>query len=158
MTNQTNPSDEIIVIETELPIPHEQVWTALTTPEAVSIWWGAYVQLTPGQGGAFREQWVNDSGRSVTTTGRIVRWDPPSCLEFTWADDDWSVETRVRMTLETGNRGNRTLLRLVHTGWDKFPGVQRGQLIDAHTAGWRQHLRSLGSFLGTGEEPAGQAP
>ncbi len=144
MTVQT--TDDRLFVETEFAVPVEQVWAALTSPAAVAEWWGDHVRFAPQVGGELREQWTDASGQEIVTTGVVTRWDPPSSLEMTWADDDWPGETQVLFTLEERD-GSRSILRLEHRGWQALPAERRRRLIDEHAAGWCRHLESLGSYL-----------
>ena len=139
-------TDDRLVIELELPVQVEQAWAALTSPAAVSNWWGEHVHLEPYLGGEFREHWTDAAGREVVTTGVITRSDPPISLETTWRDEDWPAETNVLFAL-TERNGDQSILRLEHRGWDALAAEGRHRLIDEHTAGWRGHMQSLYSYL-----------
>ena len=139
-------TDDRLLIEIELAVPVERAWAALTSPAAISDWWGQHVQLAPYVGGALREHWTDASGRTVTTTGVVTRCDPPTVLEMSWSDHDWSGETQVRFALEE-RTGDQSCLCLEHRGWSELPAEGRQRLIDEHAAGWRHHLQSLCSHL-----------
>lgn len=136
-----------IVIEYDFRAGPEQVWSALTSKDAVSAWWGGHVTLEPRTGGAFREEWTDEAGRKVVTTGTVQRLEPPELLEFSWADDDWPQPTQVIISLEPAS-DVKTMLRLEHRGWPALPGDARQQLIERHAAGWHHHLRALEAYLG----------
>ena len=139
-------TDDRLLVETELAVPVEQVWAALTSPAAIADWWGDHVRFAPEVGGELREQWTDASGRDIVTTGVVTRWDPPRSLEMTWADDDWPSETQVLFTLKERD-GDRSILRLEHRGWQALPAERRRRLIDEHAAGWRRHMESLDAYL-----------
>ena len=139
--------DDSLAIEAELPAPVGRAWAALTSPAAVAAWWGGHVRLEPRPGGRLHERWTDERGRAVVTTGVVTRLEPPTLLEMTWSDDDRPGETRVAFALEE-RAGGRSLLRLEHRGWDALPAVGRRELIEAHAAGWRRHVRSLCEHLG----------
>jgi uncharacterized protein YndB with AHSA1/START domain len=136
-----------IVIEYDFAKPREQVWAALTSPGSISVWWGDNVSLMPKVGGAFREEWKNDAGRTVVTSGFVSRYEPPEMLELSWADDDWPNATHVALILEPLGEA-KTLLRLEHRGWSGLPAEKRQPLIEKHAAGWHHHLRDLEAYLG----------
>ncbi len=139
-------TDDRLLIETELAVPVERVWAALTSPAAVSEWWGDHVRLAPYVGGELREHWTDASGRRIVTTGVVTRCDPPTSLEMAWSDDDWPGETNVLFTLRARD-GDRSMLRLEHRGWHALPAERRRTLIEEHAAGWRRHMRSLRAYL-----------
>ena len=54
-------TDDRLLVEIELAVPVAQVWAALTSPAAVSDWWGDHVRLAPYVGGELREEWTTAS-------------------------------------------------------------------------------------------------
>jgi uncharacterized protein YndB with AHSA1/START domain len=135
-----------ILIEYDFGKHPKQVWAALTSPEAIAGWWGDHVSLTPKTGGAFREEWVDEAGREVVTSGVVNRCEAPELLEFSWADDDWPHATHVALILEPLS-AEKTRLRLEHRGWSGLPAEKQQRLIEKHAAGWHHHLRALEAYL-----------
>lgn len=136
-----------IVIEYDIRQAPQQIWAALTAPEAIASWWGDHVRLDARAGGAFREEWTDETGRTVVTSGTVSRFEPPEFLEMSWADEDWPQATQVSMVLDPVTE-TKTLLRLEHRGWSVLPADRRQQLIERHAAGWHHHLRDLEAYLG----------
>lgn len=136
-----------IVIEFDFRKNLEQVWAALTSPDAIAAWWGESVSLMPKAGGAFREEWTDETGRRIVTSGFVSRYEPPELLELSWADDDWPHSTHVALILEPLDDA-KTLLRLEHRGWSGLPAESRQRLIEQHAAGWHHRLRALEAYLG----------
>ncbi len=139
-------TDDRLLLEVELPVPVEQAWATLTSPAAISDWWGDHVRLAADVGGELREHWTDASGREVATTGVVTRCDPPTAWDMTWSDDDWPGESKVSFTLRERDR-DQSVLCLEHRGWHALPAERRRSLIDEHAAGWRRHMQSLASYL-----------
>ncbi|AXS38903.1 SRPBCC domain-containing protein [Breoghania sp. L-A4] len=140
-----------IRIELDLPIPIEAAWILLSTPEALSIWWGAHVTLDARAGGHFREEWERD-GQPVVTNGTVLRCEPPALLEMTWADNSWSGQSRVRIMLEeTPPREDPNGCRLIleHCDWQHVRTDDPAALIAAHARGWQRHLQKLAALAST---------
>ena len=153
-------TDDRLRIVAEIAVPVERVWIALTSPDAISAWWGDHVQLAPRVGGALREAWTDASGRPVATTGVVTRCEPPTLLQLTWSDDDWPAETHVRFALQK-LADDRSSLVLEHWGWEALPAQHRRRLIEEHAAGWARHLQALRSYLerhGASGEAASPCP
>lgn len=136
-----------ILIDYDFSQTRERVWAALTSAEAIAAWWSDDVSLMPTAGGAFREEWTDETGRKIVTSGFVSHYEPPEMLELSWADDDWSHTTHVSLILEPLSE-TKTLLRLEHRGWAGLPADRRQALIEQHAAGWHHHLRSLEAYLG----------
>jgi len=62
-----------IVIEYDIRQAPQQIWAALTAPEAIASWWGDHVHLDARAGGTFREEWTDETGRTVVTSGTVNR-------------------------------------------------------------------------------------
>ncbi len=129
----------------ELARPPEAVWTALTTAEGLSAWFGdeATIDLRPG--GAAHMSWT--SGQS--TRMRVERVEEPAVFGFTWqlsglAEDD-PRRTYVEFTLEPLGAGTR--LTVVETGFAQLPEDLYGQEYDSHTQGWASELGELVAHL-----------
>jgi len=142
---QDNPPPDAIVLRRALACPPEAAWTALTDQARIAEWWGDYVPLEATPQGSFREEWRDGDGRTVTTSGKITRFEPPATLELTWKDEDWPVQTMVRFTIAPDAGG--TVLTVLHAGWNRFPEQRGPALRKAHEAGWRLHLDSLAALL-----------
>ena len=65
------------------PRPVETVWSALTEPERLKDWMGA-ARVEPYAGGRIDLM----IGGVQPMTGRILIWDPPRTLEFSWSNAD----------------------------------------------------------------------
>jgi uncharacterized protein YndB with AHSA1/START domain len=66
--------------ERRLEHPPERVWRALTDPGELAVWLVAAAELEPRLDGAVTLRWAGDA----SATGRIVAWQPPEELAYTW--------------------------------------------------------------------------
>jgi uncharacterized protein YndB with AHSA1/START domain len=113
----------------------EEVWDALTRPERLARW------LAPGAIETRVEGAVRlDFGDGGLVTGRVLRCEPPSVLEFEWR---FPGETQSVVCFELSHAAEGTVLVLDHRA-----------LADEHatgySAGWHAHLASLGDLLDGG--------
>jgi uncharacterized protein YndB with AHSA1/START domain len=116
----------------DLGHPAEDVWAALTDPDARAAWFFAG-RLEPTPGGVVD---LRDSGSGIL--GRVLAAEPPWLLEFTWASDDAPGETVVRFELAQAPGG--CTLTFTHTvGADAHP--------DRLAAGWHTLLDALPGHL-----------
>ena len=126
MTEATATSFEVRQ-SIEIAAPRERVFELVATPEGVAKW-GPYTTFEPRVGGRFdfqKSEWH--------ATGEIVEIDPPRVVAYTW---DWlnhplGRRTEVRFELE--ERGEGTLLHLIHTG---LPSEEEQQ---SHNHGWEHY-------------------
>jgi uncharacterized protein YndB with AHSA1/START domain len=88
--------------------PAETVWAALTDPARLANWIGP-ARVEPCLGGRY-ELFID---RQRPMTGRILTWEPPSVLEFSWDTGDAPASVvRCELTRE----GDGTLLVFRHNG------------------------------------------
>lgn len=118
------------------PRPIATVWAALTQPERLADWIGQAL-VEPHVGGQF--ELFTDRKRPMT--GRIMTWQPPSLLEFSWDTGD-APPSIVRCALVEDN--GITRLVFSHRG----VGIVWIGLV---LPGWHAHLEWLGKALATGQ-------
>ncbi len=139
----TRAADTAIRLSLDLPVPVEVAWSLITENAHIARWWGGYARLEPRQGGRFEETWVNGD-REVITSGVVLAFEPPTCLQLSWADDGWPGATAVSFGISEAPGGVR--LALVHDGWEVFALARRTELMANHATGWNGHLRSLAAY------------
>jgi uncharacterized protein YndB with AHSA1/START domain len=120
-------------------LPHrpEKVWRALTEPEHLAAWFPTDIEGERANGAALRFVFRNGEGAAVE--GKMIRYDPPSLLEFQWGGDE-----TLRFDLQP--EGDGTVLTFVNT-FDELGKAAR----DA--AGWHSCLDLLGYHLNDEEAP-----
>jgi uncharacterized protein YndB with AHSA1/START domain len=114
------------------PRPVETVWRALTDPARLADWMGAS-QVEPRVGGRI-EMMVD---RSHPMTGRVLAWEPPSVLAFTWSNTH-APDSVVRYELVPDAGGTKLIFShqgmpyensaLMLPGWHDFFDRLRGLL------------------------------
>jgi uncharacterized protein YndB with AHSA1/START domain len=110
--------------------PPEKVWRALVEPEHVSAWFPADIVGERAAGAVLQFPFRENEG--PTEEGRLLTFDPPALLEFTWA-----AET-LRFELEPD--GDGCVLTFLNT-FDELGKAAR----DA--AGWHSCLDILAAHL-----------
>jgi uncharacterized protein YndB with AHSA1/START domain len=137
----------------ELDAPVDAVWKALTDAEELSNWFPPYAEVKPGVGGHIRFVW----DEKQDWTSAIGAWEPNKhlrviALEATPPEkaeqakkDGFYCPFPVAVDYYLEDHGNRTTLRLVHSGfstdaaWDsQYDGTKRG---------WATELRGLKHYL-----------
>lgn len=117
------------------PRPIETVWAALTEPARLEDWLGKAL-VEPYVGGRY-ELFIE---RPRPMTGRIVTWEPPRLLEYSWDTGD-APASRVRCELTPVDDGTRLVFRHDGVGFTWIALV---------LPGWHAHLERLDSLLSRG--------
>lgn len=81
-------------------------------------------------GGRFYERYTDGEEFVI---GRVVAYDPPRRVTFTWQGPDMEQPTEVEVTFHPD--GNRTRVDLVHSGWDRV-GTKIKHGMDDFNRGW----------------------
>lgn len=141
-------------IERHMIVPHspDRVWEALTTPAALSRWFGdiAEVDLRPGGTASFG--WTHyDSVFSAVV--EVV--DPPQEFAFRWAAQPnvpitESPTTLVTFTLTEMPGG--TTVRVVESGLSSLPDALYDRTVQENTSGWRSEFADLSAYLDAAAE------
>jgi uncharacterized protein YndB with AHSA1/START domain len=119
--------------------PIQTVWAALTTPERLADWLGAAF-VEPFAGGRF-ELFIDRPDPDARMLGRVLRWDPPNLLEFSWKVGS-EPETTVRCEL-TADGPNATRLLFSH-------GAMGFKWVGLVLPGWHSLFERLTTALETG--------
>jgi uncharacterized protein YndB with AHSA1/START domain len=128
----------------EINAPAEKVWKALTDAQELMRWFPLDARVTPGKGGTIYFSW----GPPYEGENEIQIWEPNHHIRLT---DNWSehsqgekvqeteegMPAQVAMDFELESAGNKTILRLVHSGFgtgadweDEFDGTSRGWVFE----------------------------
>ncbi len=128
-------SHEHAVADIELDAEADRVWTALTTDDGLSAWFGPGSTIDPREGGRIT---TPDIATGTPRTGRVTVARPGERLEFTWWPDDQPADrTAVTITLQPSELGasHLTLARVVEAR--PLPAYNLGSCA---AWGWRQAL------------------
>ena len=127
--------------------PVEKVWQFLVDPEKRKLWFcGGSTGDQPGEEIVFEFDHTRLSDSSppdkyaseevVTHYGKILEYDPPRRLAFTWFESAGSQSSNVEITLTSAGEGATDLL-LVHNG------VAGRDMLIGVLAGWHGHFDLL---------------
>jgi|SRR5579859_6991480 len=114
----------------------EKVWRALTEPAHLAAWFPTDIVGERAAGAALRFSFRN--GEAPPMDGQMLRYEPPSLLEFRWGDDE-------TLRFELQPDGDGSLLTFVNTFAELGKAAR-----DA--AGWHVCLDALANRL-DGETP-----
>jgi len=133
--------------ERHYPRPAETVWSALTDPVRLADWMGvSYVE--PHVGGRFET--MLDASHPMT--GRVLVWDPPKVLEFSWSNGH-APDSTIRYELAPDGNGTRVIFTHRHMpyatsalmlpGWHVFFARLARLLEDATPPDWQTRWRQM---------------
>lgn len=140
----------------EIAAPPERVFRAYV--EDVDTWWprrGTYrysfappdtapasIHFEPGTGGRFLEVFADGSEYEI---GRIMRWEPPHRLTYSWKAPDWTRESTVDVRF-IALSGGGTRVEVTHTDLD-------ARLEDGYAIGLTEILAAFATAVGQEKKP-----
>ncbi len=141
------PIPNTITRTLDLAHPQEKVWTALTTLEGITGWFGSHAdgQISPGHDLHMRwEQYGNAQG---TLEIKVV--EPMSLFAFGWsingAPEGDPRRTYVEFVLEPIESGTR--LTVTESGFAQLPDEWLEASYRGNVEGWRTELGELMAYL-----------
>jgi uncharacterized protein YndB with AHSA1/START domain len=116
--NETNDLAEAIILERTFDAPVERVWTALTDVYQMREWFFDLTEFKPQVGFEF-DFIVDHEGNSYHHLCRVTDVVPEKKIAYTWRYKGEPGDSLV--TFELFSDGNKTRLKLTHTGIETFP-------------------------------------
>ena len=116
--NKTNDLAEAIILERTFNAPVSQVWKALTDVAQMRQWYFDLKEFKPEVGFEF-EFIVMHEGTSYHHLCRVTDVVPEKKIAYTWRYKGEPGDSLV--TFELAPDGDKTRLKLTHTGIETFP-------------------------------------
>jgi len=116
--NETSHLTEAITLERTFDAPIGRVWTALTDVDQMRKWYFNLKEFKPEVGFEF-EFIVEHEGNSYHHLCRVTDVVPEKKIAYTWRYKGEPGDSLV--TFELFPDGNKTRLKLTHTGIETFP-------------------------------------
>lgn len=104
------------------------------------------VLIEPRVGGRFYERYRD---LEEFTIGRVVVWEPPARIAFTWQSPSWPAPTQVSVQF-VPEEPSITRVEVEHSGWERLGAAGQGYR-DGYANGWPAVLSSYAVVAG----PAG---
>lgn len=111
-----------VTASVEVPVDPATAFRLFTLD--VDRWWRRGERYGgPGVVGHRFDGFVGGRFVEVTATGEsalgvITRWEPPSLLEFTWRQGNWSEDEVTYVEVSFSPGGSGTIVRLEHRGFE----------------------------------------
>lgn len=110
--------NEPFIIERELNAPVEIVWKAISDKNEMKKWYFDFLEFKAEEGFEF-QFYGGTKEHQYLHICKITEVIPGKKLAYSWRYDDYEGNSIV--TFELIPEGNKTKLRLTHTGLDTFP-------------------------------------
>lgn len=141
--------DRIDRIERDMVVanPREEVWEAITSPEALRRWFGDVAEVDLRPGGRARFGW-SEYDSVISAVVEIV--DAPHTFAYRWSavpnvSFEEAPSTLVTFSLSEVPEG--THIRVVETGFALLPEELYDRTLEENTKGWRSEFGDLRDLL-----------
>ncbi len=123
----------------------------------IDQWWprshrfgtDAQVQLEAGLGGRFFAREASGAEREL---GRVIRWEPPVALAYTWLPGAGIGPTRVDVTFAAD--GDDTVVDVVHAEGEAQLGAEWSRRAKGFSAAWDEVLPAFASHITNAGDPS----
>lgn len=141
MTTTTNLP---IIKEVLLDAPPQRVWKAITDKNEMKQWYFDLKEFKPEVGFEFQFA-MQHEGRNWVHLCRITEAVPNKKLSHTWRYEGIPGDTL--LTFELIPEGNKTRLKLTHSGLETFPKDIPGLSVENFNTGWDHFMKSIKQYL-----------
>ena len=109
--------------------------------------------LEPKVGGRLFESFDADGRPHVVEVGRVLVWQPPRALNFTWRNANFAPHEQTQVDVQFEAAGSGTLVTVTHTGLASLPsdhparhGLQGAEFCRMIGLWWADQFSSLREF------------
>lgn len=131
----------------ELPHSQEKVWSALTTIDGLTGWFGSHATGTVEPGEEVVMRWEEYDNAQQALVIQVV--EPMALFAYTWringAPEEDPRRTYVEFRLESAGGG--TVLTVTESGFAQVPDAWLESSYNGNTQGWKAELAELVDYL-----------
>ncbi len=142
MTELTGEIRKTIIIDAL----QDAVFRAITDEKELTRWFPDQADLEPKVGGSVLFKFFDEGKENHRVEGKVLELVPGRKISYSWTNlsDPNFPKTVVTWTVEPA-AGNKTLVTLVHTGFDP-----KSRWFDLHSKGWSYFIEERLSKYCTG--------
>ena len=126
-----------LIVERMLNAPVSRVWQALTDNDKMKEWYFKLANFEVRVGFEFEFTGGKDDKQYLHRC-RVTAVEPEKKLSYTWQYDKYPGNSEV--SFELFPEGDKTLVRITHTGLESFPKDDPNFAITSFTQGWNHIL------------------
>ncbi|MDB5286091.1 MAG: hypothetical protein JWR05_1040 [Mucilaginibacter sp.] len=127
-----------LIVERTLNAPASRVWQALTDNNKMKEWYFKLESFEPHVGFEFQFYGQGSKGEKFLHLCRVTAVEPEKKLSYTWKYD--GLQGNSEVSFELFPEGDKTLVRITHTGLETFPQDSPDFATSSFSAGWNHIL------------------
>ncbi|MEO7984701.1 MAG: SRPBCC domain-containing protein [Bacteroidota bacterium] len=138
--------DTPIITERILNAPVEKVWSALTSKEEMDKWYFKIASFKPEVGFVFQFTGEGRKGETYIHHCEVKEVVPMKKLSYTWRYE--GIPGNSLVEFELFREGDKTKIKLTHTGLETFGTDNPDFAVSSFTEGWKHIIgTSLPEYL-----------
>ncbi|MBA3681196.1 MAG: SRPBCC domain-containing protein [Bacteroidetes bacterium] len=138
--------NEAFTIERTLNAPIEKVWSAISNKEEMKNWYFDLAEFKPEIGFEFEFTGGPEDGVQYVHQCKVTEAIPNKKLTYSWAYKGFEGISYV--TFELFKEGDKTKIKLTHTGLETFPANNADFARTNFEAGWNEIIgRALPNYV-----------
>ncbi|MGN7989766.1 SRPBCC family protein [Pedobacter sp. 22226] len=130
--------NEPVIVERIYNVPIEKVWNALTDNNEIKQWYFQLADFKPEVGFKFQFSGGADNGPQYLHLCEVTEVIPGKKIAYTWRYDGLPGNSEV--SWELFEQGDKTLLKLKHTGLESFATSGPDFAKSSFNGGWNYFL------------------
>ena len=128
-----------VSVERLIAAPPQRIWEVIGTADGMQRWLNLHHYQPRLDGRILLDTSGASEAQRIIVFGRITRYEPGQEVVFTWAQltsdrQVWPVDTEVALSLQP--RGDDTLVRFVHSGFDRLAEEQARKAYTVYHHCW----------------------
>jgi len=138
--------NEPVIVKRIYNVPIEKVWNALTDNNEIKQWYFQLADFKPEVGFKFQFSGGADNGHQYLHLCEVTEVIPGKKIAYTWRYDGLPGNSEV--SWELFEQGDKTLLKLTHTGLESFVTNGLDFAKSSFNGGWNYFLNeALSKYL-----------
>lgn len=139
-------NNQPFIIERTFNAPIQKVWSAITDKDEMKQWYFDLAEFKPEVGFEFQFSAGPDNGIKYLHLCKVTEAIAGRKITYSWKYDGYAGNSFV--TFELFEDGDKTKLKLTHTGLETFPASNPDFVRENFAMGWTDIIgRSLKGFL-----------
>ncbi len=130
-----------LIVEKTLDAPINAVWTALTDLDEMKQWYFDIDAFKPEVGFEFRFTGCGPKGEEYLHLCKVTEAIPGKKIAYSWRYDKYPGNSVV--SFELTEDGNKTKLKLTHTGLETFTTENPDFARSSFEAGWNEIIGTM---------------
>ena len=130
-----------LIVEKTLDAPINKVWSALTNLSEMKQWYFDIDAFKPEVGFEFRFTGCGPKGEEYLHLCKVTEAIPGKKIAYSWRYDKYPGNSVVSFELQED--GNKTKLKLTHTGLETFITDNPDLARSSFEAGWKEIIGSM---------------